>query len=226
MKTIINYCVFALSIILLIVRCGDKYEKKCNPDFFERVNGDTTDLKLVFKLGNPFTTNGKCEYPHEFLFWRGGVINNKPIPYIHLKGNIYKLGGAIYFELDSGNTFKYFDFDMAIGQSQPITFFRYLYDDYSKKNIRMDKNYDLVLEDKFLDNSIQDTVYKFRFSNIEIQLEETDVVFYMSQHYGLVGAYHTNLLKDGTEEVFSSVGNVYNEINKKYMRSPSKGNIL
>jgi hypothetical protein len=227
MKNIMLLASFFASAMVVFTQCNDNFMRNCNAGFFEKTNtNDTSELNLVFKCNNPITINSKCRYDHAFTFWRGAIIGDKSVPYIHLKGTIFKLGGAVYFELDSGSTFKYFDFDMVIGQSEPITFFKYLYDDYTRKSIKVNWKYNLILESKFIEASIHDTVYKFRFSKIGVQIEDTDIVFYVSQHYGLQGAYHASLSDDGMEEIFSSIGKIYNDEDKTHIRRYSQSNIL
>lgn len=222
---------FFITCILFLMLSGcrnlDRCETRCSPDFFTNVDySDTSDISKTFKLQRPIKLNNKCGYKHEFQFWQSFIVNDSQSQELPWRGRLFYTSKAIYFELDSGNVFKYFDFGMNVGDSEEINAIVSNYSEYLKRKVDLTKRYQLHLESKFCDKNLNDTIYKFRFKNINVLFNQTDLVFYISIQHGIIGICHSTLLGSGIEEIFSSIGNIYDNTDKQYVRQKSNGNIL
>lgn len=228
MKQIQTYITLVLIVIIafLFTQCNPQTcERRCVPSFFEKIdNQDTSELKSIFKLSAGNLFNQKCGYVHELKFWYGTVVNDKPVSYLKWNGRLFNIDDIVYFELDSGNTIKYFDFSMPLDQPESIQIVRFV--ERFDQKVKLTKQYNLVLEEKFYDESFQDTICKFRFGKLGVMTNDDDLVFYIGRHAGLKGIYAGGVIDEKTEEVLSYKGMIYMQRKGKYAKKIVTGQLL
>lgn len=218
-----NRCGMILLIFccfLLFNNCSSDLNDKCVPQFFNKRNVSNSELNQTFSISSVRFIEKKklCGYDHKFIFWYGNVdTNNKPIPYFELSGQIYFDSNVVHFQHAEGAEICYFDFRMRQNEEKNIDLW-YFKNLNETKKIKLSKKYKLILEDKFIDKTINDTIYAFRFKGIGITIEDDDLVFFVNPNYGVMGIYN-GVLNNTKEEIFSFKGNIYESRykNKKYL---------
>lgn len=210
----------SIFLLLLLMSCRDN----CTPLFFTKNDvKDTANLRSIFKNQVVNTNNLGCVYQHEFTFWKGFSIDDQFVPFFHLKGLLYKEGSVVKLSIDSGNTIKYFDFSMPIDSPELVVLKQSKA--HMGKQVSRTLKYNLVLENKFFDSSIKDTVYKFRFDHLGIITNDGDLVVFVTLNYGVIGACVSDVISN-VEEIFEFRGNIYYNQPQKYLRRYVRGNIL
>ena len=216
-------------LLIIIASCllinFNSCNQSCDDIFFsKRVIGESNkELGLIFSLSRPYKINDKCFYNHKLQYWHGDVVGEDVMPYFKWTGRLYSDNQTIYFEQDSGNTFKYFSFNMPLNNYELINVTRnYRVND---KVIEVKHSHYLVREEQFYDSALKDTINKFRFKDFSTN-RIGDLVFYIGYKVGIRGVYSGTLLDSTNEEVISHVGDLYPLLSKVRKKKYLNGNLL
>lgn len=182
-------------VVLCQYSCNNAKKVNCNSDLFAGEILLTDSQYLFLKRGGPGFENGICVMKHTFELGPSYLVNNVAIPEISFNGVLYKENGIIFLMQHDGSIIKYFDLNMLVGQKQTVS---------RKQRSGIKKEHLLILEDKFYEDSLHDTIYKYRFSNLTTF--NGDISIYLNSKIQFYGVYNGNINSDSTEEVFSSAG--------------------
>jgi hypothetical protein len=129
--------------------------------------------------------------------------------YNYLEGKMYLEDNKILFASKDGQLkFPLFDFNLNEGESEIVNYTKSYRDKYTDTMIN--KNYKMLLEYKFFDKLLNDTVIKFRYLNYSIFTPDNDVVYYVNKNAGILGCYLSLTLNDSTETIIANGrGNIY-----------------
>lgn len=191
MKTIFKM----LFVGICLYSCKNTGNTNCDQELFV---GDillTDSIYLFLQKGEPRLENGLCVMKHTFELGPSYLVNNEAMPEISFNGVLYKENGIIYLIQKDGSIMEYFDLNMRVGQKQTVS---------RKQRSGIKKKHLLILEDKFYEDSLHDTIYKYRFSNLTPF--NGDISIYLNSKVQFYGVYNGNIISDSTEEVFSSAG--------------------
>ena len=184
---------------------------KCEPTFFASYTA-SNPLQSTFKIERShLLIDSSCSYYCDFKFGRGIPTNNKIyLPLFEIKGIIFEKQNAILI-IPNGfkDEIKFFDFSLKKGESEAVSL------KCKALGLRGDSiiftwNYNLLLEEKFYDSKLMDSIFKFRFNGISVYTDNDDLVLFLSKNFGLLGGY--NALRDPDRDcVLSYIGNIYRE---------------
>jgi hypothetical protein len=214
----LNMCIRHILLIFLIVSfysCNSNSvitkKENCKPCFFDNYQDlgswkdSIRDSFFLFGIHTPHLIKDSiCTYYHEYNAWNGDMKKGKWLSY-NYKGEIYHKNGKIYF-IPKNDTLSYIYFDFRMDKRKVYHFDKkfnkkpYLNNDTIK--LKGFYNHRLFLEDKFLHDSINDTVYKFRFEDTFISWHTKDLVFFVSIKYGVLGIFegYININNQGKKE--------------------------
>ncbi len=206
----------AIKLLLLTLyfsSCDHTVKTNCN---HELSGGDillTDSLCLFLQRGESKLENGLCVMKYTFELGPRYLVNDEAIPEISFNGNLFKKNGILFLKEQDGNIITYCDLNMAVGQKQIVA---------RKQGSGIKREHVLILEDKFYQDSLKDTIYKFRFSGITSH--RGDIIFYLNSKVQFYGIYNGSIISDSTEEVYSRAGlvNFQSETKlKKRLKGPA-----
>jgi hypothetical protein len=129
-----------------------------------------------------------------------------------LKGKLFSENHSIWVSLNQPNkdTFKLFDFKFTIKESQIISWRISGYE--SESDTLVEKSHILVLQNKFFDKNLNDSVYQFRLDSIGLIGQDDNVVCFVTKKHWIVGLYIGEYLVENdsiVEAVAPTFGNIY-----------------
>lgn len=123
----------------------------------------------------------------------GIIFSNNNCLFLHLK---YAL-----------SDFKLIDFDLGIGDTEPINY------KIITKGDTIKKQFNILIEDKFLDATLSDTIYQVRLEDFGINLSNDDIVLFVGKEVGLQGFYLGDIMynENNTKIYYGQLGNIYKD---------------
>ncbi len=198
---------------MLVYSCKSK---PCNPDFFDRVD-EYPQFSHIFKVDSlHFYRESLCAYRFRFRFW--DTTSSK----YQLGGRIFMVGQELFCLFESGQ-YQYLLMDFSNnGIEIPVEIPGGIHE--GKYNSTPD-SYFFLLEQKWYDKKYNDTIYKFRFKEMDITSGEYDVIMYVGKQVGWVGGYLGGFppvlpgeKSDSTEYLDNFYGDIFLDTDKKYKR--------
>lgn len=133
-----------------------------------------------------------------------------PIP---LQAKLFEKNKAFWVSLNQPNqdTFKLFDFKLKLKKPEMISWKILAYDEY---DTLVEKRHKLVLQNKFYDKSLHDSVYQFRLDSIGLIGEHDNLVCFVTKKHWIVGFYAGEYFLENDSIIELAVpcfGNIYKD---------------
>ncbi len=167
-----------------------KYNDSISNQFiaFNKVNNNTKEYRSI-----SFMTDDE-EYP------------------IPIQGRLYSKNSAIWISLDHPNldTFKLFDFKFRTKESETISWQISGYG--NEPDTLIQKRHTLILQNKFYDEGLKDSIYHFRLDSIGMFGTDDNIVCFVSKKHWIVGFYISEFYMENDsiiEIAIPSYGNIY-----------------
>lgn len=205
---------------MLVYSCKSK---PCNPEFFDRVD-EFPQYRKVFHLDSVQNYNQSfCAYNFHFRFW--DTLESR----YQLRGVIFMSGQKIYCHIKERQAgYILLDFDEKSGVTTSIAPQTYAHG----RIVSYPDEFSLKVDSKWFDEKYNDTIYKFRFMDMEIK-EGYDVLMYIGKHVGWVGGYLGGFKlippgdnSDSIEYMTRFYGDIFLEKDTKYKREMKILNIM
>ena len=183
--------------------CENVFNK--NPDFFRKQTiplGHGRDMSVFFIDTDSIISSKNIitgYYFKSLIFLDearvtdGIIFSNNNCLFLHLK---YAL-----------SDFKLIDFDLGIGDTEPINY------KIITKGDTIKKQFNILIEDKFLDATLSDTIYQVRLEDFGINLSNDDIVLFVGKEVGLQGFYLGDIMynENNTKIYYGQLGNIYKD---------------
>lgn len=177
-----------------------------NPDFFRKqtsslghggamsvffIDTDSIISSKNIKTGYYFKT---LIFLDETRVTDGIIFSNNNCLFLHLRNAL--------------SDFKLIDFDLEIGNTEQIN-----YKIITNKRDTIKKQFNILIEDKFFDATLSDTIYQVRLEDFGINLSNDDIVLFVGKEVGLQGFYLGDIMynENNTKIYYGQVGNIYKD---------------
>jgi hypothetical protein len=177
-----------------------------NPDFFRKQTnslGDGSDMSVFFIDIDSIISlkNIKTGYYFKSLIFLNEARETD--------GIIFSNNNCLFLRLKNAlSDFKLIDFDLEIGSTESIK-----YTIITNKGDTVKKQFNMLIEDKFFDATLSDTIYQVRLEDFGINLSNDDIVLFVGKEVGLQGFYLGDIIYDenNTKIYYGRLGNIYQD---------------
>lgn len=126
-----------------------------------------------------------------------------------IDGIIFSNNNCLFLRLKNAlSDFKLIDFDLEKGNAEPIN-----YKIITNNGDTIKKQFNILMEDKFLDSTLSDTIYQVRLEDFGINLSNDDIVLFVGKEVGLQGFYLGDIVynENNTKIYYGQLGNIYKD---------------